>query len=39
GDTQIMPHLLRVPFVGNFIRERRVTGLLVLALNVEKLDI
>nr|GEU66985.1 putative reverse transcriptase domain-containing protein [Tanacetum cinerariifolium] len=39
GDSQIMPHLLRVPFVGNFIRERRVTGLLVLALNVEKLDI
>nr|GFA14100.1 hypothetical protein [Tanacetum cinerariifolium] len=39
GDTQIMPHLPRVPFVGNFIRERRVTGLLVLALNVEKLDI
>nr|GFB48630.1 hypothetical protein [Tanacetum cinerariifolium] len=24
GDTQIMPHLLRVPFVGNFIRERHV---------------
>nr|GEU95882.1 retrotransposon protein, putative, Ty3-gypsy subclass [Tanacetum cinerariifolium] len=39
GDTQIMPHLPRVPFVGNFIRERRDTGLLVLALNVEKLDI
>nr|GEX18531.1 zinc finger, CCHC-type, retrotransposon Gag domain protein [Tanacetum cinerariifolium] len=39
GDTQIMPHLSRVPFVGNFIRERRVTGLMVLALNVEKLDI
>nr|GEV76077.1 retrotransposon protein, putative, Ty3-gypsy subclass [Tanacetum cinerariifolium] len=27
-DTQIMPHLPRVPFVRNFIRERRVTGLL-----------
>nr|GEX26122.1 zinc finger, CCHC-type, retrotransposon Gag domain protein [Tanacetum cinerariifolium] len=39
GDTQIMHHLPRVPFVGNFIRERRVIGLLVLALNVEKLDI
>nr|GFC26385.1 zinc finger, CCHC-type, retrotransposon Gag domain protein [Tanacetum cinerariifolium] len=39
GDTQTMPHLPHVPFVGNFIRERLVTGLLVLALNVEKLDI
>nr|GFC43883.1 zinc finger, CCHC-type, retrotransposon Gag domain protein [Tanacetum cinerariifolium] len=39
GDTQIMPQLPRVPFVRNFIRERHVTGLLVLALNVEKLDI
>nr|GFC20146.1 hypothetical protein [Tanacetum cinerariifolium] len=38
-DTQIMPHLPRVPFVGNFIWERHVTGLLVLAFNVEKLDI
>nr|GEY90538.1 putative polyprotein [Tanacetum cinerariifolium] len=38
-DTQIMPHLPCVPFVGNFIREKRVTRLLVLALNVEKLDI
>ncbi|GKD38339.1 zinc finger, CCHC-type, retrotransposon gag domain protein, partial [Tanacetum coccineum] len=34
-DTRIMPHLPHVTFVGNFIRERRITGLLVLALNVE----
>nr|GFC57590.1 hypothetical protein [Tanacetum cinerariifolium] len=39
GYTKIMPHLPHVPFVGNFIRERHVTELLVLALNMEKLDI
>nr|GEV52032.1 putative reverse transcriptase domain-containing protein [Tanacetum cinerariifolium] len=39
GDTQIMPHLPHVTFVENFIWERRVTGLLVLALNVETLEI
>nr|GEU59188.1 zinc finger, CCHC-type, retrotransposon Gag domain protein [Tanacetum cinerariifolium] len=32
-------YLHHVTLVGNFIRERRVTGLLVLALNVEKLGI
>ncbi|GKG49950.1 hypothetical protein Tco_0518724, partial [Tanacetum coccineum] len=34
-----MPHFLHVTFVGNFIQERHVTGLLVLALNVERLGI
>ncbi|GKF69843.1 hypothetical protein Tco_0202900, partial [Tanacetum coccineum] len=38
-DTRIMPHLPHVTFVGNFIQERRVTGLLVLALNVKRLGI
>ncbi|GJV28963.1 hypothetical protein Tco_1385411 [Tanacetum coccineum] len=38
-DTLIMPHLPHVTFVGNFIREKRVTGLLVLVLNVERLGI
>nr|GEX03743.1 zinc finger, CCHC-type, retrotransposon Gag domain protein [Tanacetum cinerariifolium] len=39
GDTRIITHLPHVTFVGNFIQERRVTGLLVLALNVERLAI
>nr|GFA35887.1 hypothetical protein [Tanacetum cinerariifolium] len=39
GDTRIMSHLPHVTLVGNFIQERRVTRILVLALNVEKLGI
>ncbi|GKA02721.1 putative nucleotidyltransferase, ribonuclease H [Tanacetum coccineum] len=39
ADTQIIPHFPHVTLVGNFIQERRVIGLLVLALNVERLDI
>ncbi|GKF85142.1 hypothetical protein Tco_0250040 [Tanacetum coccineum] len=39
ADTQIITHVPHVTFVGNFIQERRVTGLLVLALNVERLGI
>ncbi|GKE48200.1 hypothetical protein Tco_1479458 [Tanacetum coccineum] len=38
-DTRIMPHIPYVTFVGNFIWERCVTRLLVLALNVERLGI
>nr|GEU66964.1 hypothetical protein [Tanacetum cinerariifolium] len=38
-DTQIMPHLPHVTFMGDFIRGRCVTGLLVLALNVKMLCI
>ncbi|GKA24239.1 zinc finger, CCHC-type, retrotransposon gag domain protein [Tanacetum coccineum] len=34
ADTRIITHIPHVTFVGNFIQERRVTGLLVLALNV-----
>nr|GEX97514.1 hypothetical protein [Tanacetum cinerariifolium] len=36
ADTRIITHVPHVTFVGNFIQERRVTGLLVLALNVER---
>nr|GEX39797.1 zinc finger, CCHC-type, retrotransposon Gag domain protein [Tanacetum cinerariifolium] len=39
ADTRIITHVPHVTFVGNFIQERRVTGLLVLALNVEGLGI
>ncbi|GKB43833.1 putative nucleotidyltransferase, ribonuclease H, partial [Tanacetum coccineum] len=38
-DTRIMPHLPHVTFMGTFIRGRRITGLLVLVLNVERLGI
>ncbi|GJS14688.1 zinc finger, CCHC-type, retrotransposon gag domain protein [Tanacetum coccineum] len=39
GDTRIITHLPHVTFVESFIQERRVTGLPVLALNVERLGI
>ncbi|GKC38842.1 hypothetical protein Tco_1051226 [Tanacetum coccineum] len=39
ADTRIITHVPHVTFVGNFIQERRVIRLLVLALNVEKLGI
>ncbi|GKC65692.1 hypothetical protein Tco_1098290, partial [Tanacetum coccineum] len=39
GDTRIITLLPHVTFVENFIQERRVIGLLVLALNVERLGI
>ncbi|GJW77655.1 hypothetical protein Tco_0139337 [Tanacetum coccineum] len=39
ADTRIITHVPHATFVGNFIQERRVTGLLVLALNVERLGI
>nr|GEV05786.1 zinc finger, CCHC-type, retrotransposon Gag domain protein [Tanacetum cinerariifolium] len=39
GDTQIMPYLPHVTFMGNFIQVRRVIGLLVLALHVDMLGI
>ncbi|GJY43622.1 zinc finger, CCHC-type, retrotransposon gag domain protein, partial [Tanacetum coccineum] len=39
ADTRLITHVPRATFVGNFIQERRVTGQLVLALNVERLDI
>ncbi|GJT57109.1 hypothetical protein Tco_0992163 [Tanacetum coccineum] len=39
ADTRIITHVPHSTFMGNFIQERRVTGLLVLALNVEKLGI
>ncbi|GKD88064.1 zinc finger, CCHC-type, retrotransposon gag domain protein [Tanacetum coccineum] len=39
ADTRIITHVPHVTFVGNFIYERRVTWLLVLALNVERLGI
>ncbi|GJR29310.1 zinc finger, CCHC-type, retrotransposon gag domain protein [Tanacetum coccineum] len=39
ADTRIITHVPHATFMGNFIQERRVTGLLVLALNVDKLGI
>nr|GEW00523.1 zinc finger, CCHC-type, retrotransposon Gag domain protein [Tanacetum cinerariifolium] len=39
ADTRIITHVLHVTFMGNFILERRVTRLLVLSLNVERLEI
>ncbi|GKC09835.1 hypothetical protein Tco_1001445, partial [Tanacetum coccineum] len=39
ADTRIITHVPHVTFMGNFIQERGVTGLLVLALNVERLGI
>nr|GEW32514.1 hypothetical protein [Tanacetum cinerariifolium] len=39
ADTRIITHVPHVTFVGNFIQERHVIGLLVLALNVERLGI
>ncbi|GJS48128.1 hypothetical protein Tco_0598249 [Tanacetum coccineum] len=39
ADTRIITRVPHVTFVGNFIQERRVIGLLVLALNVERLGI
>ncbi|GJW53637.1 hypothetical protein Tco_0097722 [Tanacetum coccineum] len=39
ADTRIITHVPHVTFVENFIQEKRVTGLLVLALNAEKLGI
>ncbi|GKC49855.1 hypothetical protein Tco_1072600, partial [Tanacetum coccineum] len=39
AETRIITHVPHVTFVEKFIQERRVTGLLVLALNVERLGI
>ncbi|GKB12350.1 hypothetical protein Tco_0846273, partial [Tanacetum coccineum] len=39
ADTRIITRVPHVTFVENFIQERCVTGLLVLALNVERLGI